>query len=115
MAERQADPFDALRTPIPPLAPDPAFAADLRRRLGSPLPPGTPKERAMASSITTRPRNGVRHGDVSYITLVARTASDPAAAAPAMKEAAWSLDRNLASVNITLHLKKFTLLRREGF
>jgi predicted permease len=33
---------------------------------------------------------------VSYITLVARTSSDPAAAAPAMKEAAWSFDRNLA-------------------
>jgi len=32
----------------------------------------------------------------SYITLVARTASDPAAVAPAMKEAAWSFDRNLA-------------------
>jgi predicted permease len=33
---------------------------------------------------------------VSYITLVARTAGDPAAAAPAIKEAAWSFDRNLA-------------------
>jgi len=33
---------------------------------------------------------------VSYITLVARTSGDPAAAAPAMKEAAWSFDRNLA-------------------
>ena len=33
---------------------------------------------------------------VAYITLVARTAGDPAAVAPAMKEAAWSLDRNLA-------------------
>jgi len=32
----------------------------------------------------------------SYITLVARTAGDPAAMAPAMKEAAWSFDRNLA-------------------
>lgn len=32
----------------------------------------------------------------SYITLVARTESDPAAVAPAMKEAAWSFDRNLA-------------------
>ena len=28
--------------------------------------------------------------------LVARTSGDPAAAAPAMKEAAWSFDRNLA-------------------
>jgi putative ABC transport system permease protein len=33
---------------------------------------------------------------ISYITLVARTAGDPAAAALAMKDAAWSLDRNLA-------------------
>ena len=33
---------------------------------------------------------------VSYITLVARTSGDPAAAAPAMKAAAWSFDRNLA-------------------
>jgi len=32
----------------------------------------------------------------AYITLVARTAGDPAALAPAMKEAAWSFDRNLA-------------------
>jgi putative ABC transport system permease protein len=32
----------------------------------------------------------------SYITLVARTAGDPAALAPAMKAAAWSFDRNLA-------------------
>jgi putative ABC transport system permease protein len=33
---------------------------------------------------------------MNYITLVARTAGDPAAMASAMKEAAWSLDRNLA-------------------
>ena len=32
----------------------------------------------------------------AYITLVARTSGDPAAAAPAMKQAAWSFDRNLA-------------------
>ena len=32
----------------------------------------------------------------TYITLVARTAADPAALASAMKEAAWSFDRNLA-------------------
>ena len=32
----------------------------------------------------------------TYITLVARTAGDPAALASAMKEAAWSFDRNLA-------------------
>ncbi len=33
---------------------------------------------------------------VSYITLVARTQGNPSAVAPAMKEAAWSFDRNLA-------------------
>lgn len=33
---------------------------------------------------------------MSYITLVARTAGDPATIALAMKEAAWSFDRNLA-------------------
>ena len=33
---------------------------------------------------------------MSYITLVARTAADPAAVATAMKEAAWSFDRSLA-------------------
>lgn len=33
---------------------------------------------------------------MDYITLVVRTAGDPAAVALAMKEAAWSFDRNLA-------------------
>jgi predicted permease len=33
---------------------------------------------------------------VSYITLVARTAGDPSAVAPAMKQTVWSFDRNLA-------------------
>jgi putative ABC transport system permease protein len=33
---------------------------------------------------------------MGYITLVVRTAGDPAAIASAMKEAAWSFDRNLA-------------------
>ena len=33
---------------------------------------------------------------MSYITLVARSAGDPAALASAIKEAAWSFDRNLA-------------------
>jgi putative ABC transport system permease protein len=33
---------------------------------------------------------------MNYITLVVRTAGDPAALASAMKEAAWSFDRNLA-------------------
>ena len=33
---------------------------------------------------------------MTYITLVARTAGDPSTAASAMKQAAWSFDRNLA-------------------
>jgi putative ABC transport system permease protein len=33
---------------------------------------------------------------MSYITLVARSAGDPAAVASSMKQAAWSFDRNLA-------------------
>jgi putative ABC transport system permease protein len=33
---------------------------------------------------------------MNYITLVARSAGDPTAAASAMKQAAWSFDRNLA-------------------
>ncbi|HET9308178.1 MAG TPA: ABC transporter permease [Candidatus Sulfotelmatobacter sp.] len=33
---------------------------------------------------------------MNYITLVVRTAGDPAAVASALKEAAWSFDRNLA-------------------
>jgi len=40
---------------------------------------------------------GARAADhETYITLVARTAGDPAALASAIKEAAWSFDRNLA-------------------
>ncbi|MGH8919659.1 MAG: VOC family protein, partial [Actinomycetes bacterium] len=68
MSEPRIDPLDALRTPITPLAPDPAFAADLRRRLMRALAPTT-KENPMTTDLTNRPRNGVRHGDVSYITL----------------------------------------------
>ena len=37
---------------------------------------------------------------VAYITLVARTVGDPAAVAPAMKQAAWSFDRNLAIAQV---------------
>jgi predicted permease len=37
---------------------------------------------------------------VAYITLVARTIGDPAAVAPAMKQAAWSFDRNLAIAQV---------------
>jgi predicted permease len=37
---------------------------------------------------------------VAYITLVVRTAGDPAAVTPAMKQAAWSFDRNLAIAQV---------------
>ncbi|MDQ1369157.1 MAG: uncharacterized protein QOF20_1510 [Acidimicrobiaceae bacterium] len=69
MPESRADPFDALRAPITPLAPDPAFAAALRGRIVRALPALTPKESFMSTEMTTRQRNGFRHGDVSYITL----------------------------------------------
>ncbi len=68
MPEPRIDPFDALRAPIIPLAPNPRFAADLRNRLRAVLAPTT-KESLMSPNLTTRPRNGTRHGDVSYITL----------------------------------------------
>lgn len=69
MPERRTDPLDALRAPITPLAPDPGFAADLRERLVQALlaPPST--EKPMNTDLSTRPRNGTSHGDVSYITL----------------------------------------------
>jgi len=69
MPERRMDPLDALRAPIIPLAPDPVFAADLRERLVRALLAPNPKEHPMVTDLTTRPRNGTRHGDVSYITL----------------------------------------------
>lgn len=69
MPELPTDPLDALRTPIIPMAPDPAFAARLRDRLVRAVVAPTPKENPMSTDLTTRPRNGSRHGDVSYISL----------------------------------------------
>lgn len=69
MPEPQTDPLDALRAPITPLAPDPAFAADLRDRLVRAVLAPNPTEHFMSTTMTNRPRNGLRHGDVSYITL----------------------------------------------
>jgi predicted enzyme related to lactoylglutathione lyase len=70
MPDPQPDPLDALRSPIIPLAPDAVFAADLRDRLMRAVPAPTPREPPpMTTETTTRPRNGVRSGDVSYITL----------------------------------------------
>jgi predicted enzyme related to lactoylglutathione lyase len=69
MPERRTDPLDALRAPVTPSTPDPAFAADLRDRLVRALLAPRPKEPSMATDLTTRPRHGSRHGDVSTISL----------------------------------------------
>ena len=70
MSESRTDPLDALRAPITPIAPDPLFAAALRERLVRALPAPSPtQETPMTPKMTARPRNGWRHGDVSYITL----------------------------------------------
>ncbi len=64
------DPFNALRSPVVPVAPDPDFAARLHRRLVQAVSPtASEEEHPMTTNPTTRPRNGSRHGDVSYITL----------------------------------------------
>lgn len=82
MPDPGTDPLDALRAPVIPLAPDPAFAASLRARL----------QRVLAGPETDNPsleevsmprtevtgevplrdglsRNGTRAGDISYISL----------------------------------------------
>lgn len=70
-----ADPFDALRSPVAPIAPDPAFAARLRHRLEVTLAHLSPQQSEEESNMSDvllrdgRSRNGTRHGDVSYITL----------------------------------------------
>jgi predicted enzyme related to lactoylglutathione lyase len=69
MPEPRTDPLDALRAPIIPVAPDPAFAARLHNRLVRVLLAPSTKEHPMSTDLAGRPRNGVRHGDVSYITL----------------------------------------------
>jgi len=69
------DPLDALCTPTVPMAPDPLFAAQLRRRLELELlHPGDvqpERENDMTDELLRDrlSRNGTRHGDVSYITL----------------------------------------------
>ena len=69
------DPWDALRLPPQPVAPDPAFAAALRARMIDALLAPTTKEPVVNSSATTRdatppaPRNGLQHGDISYLTF----------------------------------------------
>jgi predicted enzyme related to lactoylglutathione lyase len=69
MPDRRNDPFDALHDPVSPRTPDPAFAAALRERLLRAVAASSAKENVMRNEMTARPRNGIRHGDVSYITL----------------------------------------------
>jgi predicted enzyme related to lactoylglutathione lyase len=69
MSDPQTDPLEALLTQVTPLAPDPTFAANLRIRLLRALPAPTQEEPRMINDQTTRPRNGVHPGDVSYVTL----------------------------------------------
>jgi predicted enzyme related to lactoylglutathione lyase len=69
MPDPRTDPLDALRAPVTPYTPDPAFAADLRDRLVRALLAPRPEEPSMATDLTTRPRHGSRHGDVSSISL----------------------------------------------
>ncbi len=70
MAERQADPLEALRTPATSIAPHPEFGARLRTRLERALLAPITQEDTMTLSRDDLSRNGTRAGDVSYITLV---------------------------------------------
>lgn len=65
------DPFDALRSPVVPVAPDPDFAARLRWRLVRALSPSPSQEENMTNALQRNElsRTGTRHGDVSYISL----------------------------------------------
>lgn len=69
MPEPRTDPFEVLRTPILPVAPDPTFAVDLRDQLVRAVLAPRPEEHTVNTALTGRRRNGSRHGDVSYITL----------------------------------------------
>jgi uncharacterized protein len=69
MPDPHTDPLEALLVPATPLNPDPLFAATLRERLGQAVAASNRKELLVSTNISTRPRNGLRHGDVSYITL----------------------------------------------
>jgi uncharacterized protein len=92
MSDPGTDPLDALRAPIVPLAPDPAFAATLRARLARAIAAretGDPASNEPASNEPTSEelamprtevtgevllrdglsRNGTRTGDISYISL----------------------------------------------
>ncbi len=62
------DPFEALRAPVVPVDPDPAFAARLRARLQRALEPGrgTPTVTVPTPPSTTVP---LRQGDIAYASL----------------------------------------------
>jgi len=66
-----SDPLDALRMTVVPIAPDPVFAANLRRRLQLEMTGDQEQEETMTEALLRdqMSRNGTRHGDVSYITL----------------------------------------------
>jgi predicted enzyme related to lactoylglutathione lyase len=62
------DPFEALRTPIVPIQPDPRFTTDLRARLRRALadPQGAPMTDVTDHTATTET---YRHGDIAYVSL----------------------------------------------
>lgn len=71
------DPLDVLHLPDEPVRPDPDFAAALRARLIDILLHPT-READMSTDLTTPtapPRNGRRHGDISYLTFLVRDAA----------------------------------------
>jgi len=65
------DPFDALRSHVVPVAPDPDFATQLRRRLVDVVSTTAFQEENMTNALLRHEvsRNGTRHGDISYISL----------------------------------------------
>ncbi len=65
------DPFDVLGSPVVPVAPDPDFAARLRRRVADAISPTNLQEETMSDVLARNgvSRNGARPGDVSYISL----------------------------------------------
>jgi predicted enzyme related to lactoylglutathione lyase len=66
-----ADPLDALRLTDEPVQPDATFAAQLRERIARALLTSSSLEEPMSPNTLSRSefRNGVKHGDVSYVTL----------------------------------------------
>jgi predicted enzyme related to lactoylglutathione lyase len=65
-----SDPFEALRTPVVPIDPDPEFSAQLRARIERAL--SLPKG-VHVSDVTLEPQPGrtdpIRQGDVGYVSL----------------------------------------------